>query len=340
MPEQFNGVYRGYLKGLVLTILALMSNVFLFAFSGPERHFCATDTLIIDGDTIFIERQEGLLISDSTGFTQPEPSRLKRPPLRIWNAAFAAGFNTSITSWESLTSDFKSLDEFLGRKNPGKLNALFAAEFGGRFASIRTPGGTLELSVNTGVALNQVVSTFTTISEINQLVKDSTLGFGTEANELFVTYFTVTNPPDIGEVDTAFIDLQVAELKLHTLDIPLKLRVTLQPNGSFTSMFLETGVMRRIITRTDFTGGLIVLNERGEFHLFLTDDFQTKRILAPHFAFGVERKIPVGNAINQKYYSLGALLSASIPGLTWNNSADLSFDVGSVSLTAFARFFF
>jgi hypothetical protein len=333
-------VYRGYFKGLVLTILALMSNDVLYASCKPCEYFSPMDTLIIDGDTIFIERQEGLLISDSTGLTEPEPSRLKRPPLRIWNAAVAAGFNTSITSWKSQTSDFESLDEFLGRKTPLKLNPLIAAEFGGRFASIRTAGGVFELSVNTGIALNQVVSAFTTISESNQLVKDSILGFGTEANELFVTYFTVTNPPDIGEVDTAFIDLQGAELKLNVVDIPLKLRVTLQPNGSNTRMFLETGVMRRLITRTDFTGSLIMLNERGEFHQFLSDDFQTKRILAPHFGVGAERRIPMGNAINQKYYALGALLSASIPGLTWNNSADLSFDVGSVSLTAFARFFF
>ena len=333
-------MYRGFLKGLLVAILALMSNEFLSASCKPYECFSSVDTLIIDGDTIFIERQEGLLISDSTGLTQPEPSRLKRPPLRIWNVAFAAGFNTSGTSWESLTSDFQSLDEFLGRKHPAKLNPLIAAEFGGRFASIRTPGGALELSVNSGIALNQVVSAFTAVSDINQLVRDSVLGFGTEANELFVTYFAVTNPPDIGEVDTAFVDLQAAVLKLNTVDIPLKLRVTLQPNGSSTRFFLETGVMRRLITSKDFSGNLIMLNDRGEFHPFLSDDFQTKRILAPHFAVGVEKRIPMGNAINQKYYALGALLSASIPGLTWNNSADLSFDVGSVSLSAFARFFF
>jgi hypothetical protein len=318
---------------------ALVSSMVLTA-AASDVVIVQSDTLIIDGDTIFIERQEGLLLSDSTGLTEPEPSRLKRPPMRIWNAAVFAGFNISIASWESLTSDFESLDEFLGRTPPVKLNPLIAADFGGRFASIRTPGGTFELAVNTGIALNQVVSTFTSISEINQLVRDSVLGFGSEANELFVTYFSITNPPDIGEVDTAFIDLQPAELRLTTVDIPLKLRVTLQPNGSSTRMFLETGVMRRIIARKDFTHNLIMLNERGEFHPFLSGDFQTKRILAPHFAVGVERRIPLGNAINQKYYALGAALAASLPALTWNNSADLSLDVGSVSLTAFARFFF
>ncbi len=339
MPLEFNDVQKGLLNQFAILLCFLTCNAQLFGAT-EFLSFASTDTLIIDGDTIFIERQEGMLISDSTGLSEPGPSRLKRPPLRIWNAAIAAGFNTSLTTWESLTSDFQSLDEFLGRKTPPKLNPLVAAEFGGRFAAVRTSGGTFELSVNTGIALNQVVSSFTTVSDFNQLAKDSVLGFGTEANELLVTYFTLTNPPDIGEVDTAFIDLQAAEIKLNTLDIPLKLRVTLQPNGSNTRMFLETGVMRRLITQTDFTGNLLLLNERGEYHPFLAEDFITKRILTPHFALGVERRIPLGNPINQQFYALGALLSASLPGLTWNNSADLSLDVGSVSITAFARFFF
>ena len=333
-------MYRGYLKRLVITILALLSNVCLWAFSMPGCHFSASDTLIIDGDTIFIERQEGLLISDSTGLTEPEPSRLKRPPLRIWNAALVAGFNTSLTSWESLTSDFLPLDEFLDRKAPIKINPLIAGEIGGRFASIRTPKGALELSVNTGVAFNQVVSAFSTVDGIEQLERDSVLGFGREAGELYVTYFTLTNPPDIGEADTAFIQLKPSQVRLATVDLSLKLRVTLQQSGSSTRMFMETGVVRRVITDSQFNDDQVLLNASGEFHRFSEDDFRLKRILSPHFAAGVERRIPLGKAIDQKYYALGALLSASLPGLTWNSSADLSFDVGSVSLTAFARFFF
>lgn len=334
-----SGVYRGFGKQAFVILIALVGYLDLKA-TGLSRAMVTADTLIIDGDTIFIERQEGMLLSDSTGLTEPDPARFKRPPLRIWNAAFAAGFNASFSSWESLTSDFESLDEFLGRKTATKLNPILMAEFGGRFASIRTPGGMFELSVNTGIAMNQVVSSYTAVSDATQLLRDSVLSFGTESDELFVTYFSVTNPPDIGEVDTAYIELQTAELRLSTIDVPLKLRVTLQPNGSVTRLFLETGVIRRIITGTSFSDNLIMLNNRGEFHPFTATDFNTKRMLVPHFAVGAERRIPMGSAIHQKYFSIGALLAASLPGLTWNSSADLSLDVGSVSLTAFTRFFF
>lgn len=335
-------VYFRYSKYRILIVIALVCKALsASAFVSVDMVY-PSDTLIIDGDTIFIEKEENALESDSTGLPDKTslPRKLTRPPLRIWSVGIGLGLNTSLSRFESYNGNLFPLDGFIGNTPGPKVNWTGHLELGARFFSITVPDGKVELSLFSGVSWNMIRAGYSSLSDPMQLDTDSLLGFGTEEGELYYSYFTVTGSPDVGEVDTFFVDLDQSEMKLTTADIPLKLRVSLSRSSKPTRYYIESGVIRRLIVNRTFESAHYLFGDAGEWQKIEGDEFVFNRILTPHFALGVERKISTGQAMDQKFYTLGAQLNAAVPGIVINQGSQLAVDVGSFSVNAFARFFF
>lgn len=301
---------------------------------------CMRDTLIIDGDTIFIERDDSALASDSTALPEKGAAPIAKQRLHIWNAGVGLGVNNTISSFQTFSSNLSTLNDFVGRRHPVQTNALAYVDFGARFASVNSPNGKIELSLVTGAGLNQIKSQYLTLVNEDQLLVDSLLRFGSEANELFYEYFTITEPPDIGEVDTFFVDVVSQKMTYNTLDVPLKLRVTLNRNNRPIRYFIESGIVRRFVLSSQIPANHYLLNSSGTWQAFSPSDFMPKRLITPHFAAGVERKLPFRGALEQQYFTYGASLAASLPSISINEGSLLVLDVSAFSITFFSRFFF
>jgi len=302
--------------------------------------FCFRDTLIIDGDTIYIERDESLLKSDSTTLAQtPSPLAKQRP--HIWNVGIGFGLNTTHSSFQTFGSSLVTLNNFIGRKQTLQSNALAFAELGVRFASVKAPGGNIELALVSGTGINQIKSQYVSISNESQLASDSLLSFGSDAGELYSTYFTITEPPDIGEVDTSYVDLVNQKMSFHTVDVPLKLRVSFNSNKKPVLYFIETGVVRRFVTATHIQAKHYLLNSSGAWQSYAPSEFAVNRLIAPHVAVGAERKLTGRSAAaDQQFFTIGASASLSLPAISVNQGSLLVLDASSFSIALFGRFFF
>lgn len=302
--------------------------------------FCTGDTLIIDGDTIFIERDETLLGLDSSSLDKT-PAPLAKQRKHIWNLGVGLGLNNTHSSFQTFGSSLVTLNDFVGRKQSLQSNALAFAELGVRFASVKAPGGKIELALVAGAGLNQIKSQYATIANESQLAVDSLLSFGSDAGELYSTYFTITEPPDIGEVDTLYMDLVNQKMSFHTVDVPLKLRVSFNSNTKPVLYFIESGVVRRFVTATYIPANHYLLNTSGAWQSFAPNEFATNRLIAPHFAVGAERKLASPSAAgDQQFFTIGASASLSLPAISVNQGALLVLDVSSFSIALFGRFFF
>ena len=173
--------------------------------------FAVSDTLIIDGEVIYIE-ERNTPVTDSLNNSRKMDFKEKRKPL-IWGVD--GGFGIQITDFDvanNLNKELLSVNEFLGVEK----NTYYHSNvlFGGYIqvhrniqigTSVNLSSGKVNLSTADLIAPSDVVSFYTNDNQIQQV-------FVTEVE------------PEVFELDTAVVKTFSEKYNLLSFQIPLKFR--------------------------------------------------------------------------------------------------------------------
>lgn len=325
-----------FLHGLLFWALLSASSV---AFGcGFEVGAFSLDTLIIDGDTVYIEHDQIMLPEDSLpGASNKALERVKR---QLWIATVGLGVNVSNGDIQSYEGSLLPLDNFIGLNYAPQPNLAVHADFGACFLSLNTPRGSIDLSAIAAVTRNKVKAKYTTLQDPSELNLDSIIGYGANNQELFVEYFTRTDTPEIGEVDSLYPQLKKTLLEYGTTDASLKLRATFSRGPRSMRYFVETGIVKRFVMLKPTADPFYLFSENGRMSLASPSSFQSINILVPHFAVGAELKIRSSSSSDGSFQTLGAALSGSFPAASLNRDEQLAMQFSNFGISAFFRSFF
>lgn len=295
-----------------------------------------SDTLIIDGDTIYVEKEEILFAPDSF----PERPTLKKVSPARWSAALAAGMNLSNMAVMPFSESQLPLNNFLSTAYKPMLGWTFGAEAGARFLTFRGSAGTIEIAGVAAAALQQARFQFSSIENPGELSVDSTVAYSADNGELLLQYFTLTEPPNIGEVDSIYPQLAEAEIRFGLRDVSAKFRATFYRKPNAVRYFVETGVTRRNVELSMLTNDFYLIQDNQAAVVMDESRWRTSNILVPHFAFGAEKIIQPEGMANRTFWTLGATFQLSAPAATIVRSEQFSIELRSFSLSIYGRFFF
>jgi len=319
----------------------------LFLFINPLWAWSAgywpeSDTIIIDGDVIYIERDEDPVDLDS--LEQAGKNDVIKKPVRTfpWSVGVLGGTNLTLGSFGTSVTDFTPLNNFTDDKKSAKFNLTYGLDFSGRFWSFPALNGTMNLSAHVGVAMNEVDVSCNAI-ETDSLIRDSIILLRYTDSELYLEHFVRFPPPNeqFGELDTAMIAIKKNTLKYKTLDIPIRLRMTYSPEKSLASFFFEVGVVKRIVLKDqDLEYSNYLINSKGEYLEISPNEFYPKNLIRPVFAIGAERRLETSSGNSGSYFSIGSVLSTSFPATSVNAGSLFYVDVSTIGLAVFCRFHF
>ncbi len=307
------------------------------AFAGFLEYGPLSDTLIIDSDTIYIEQDEVTIAIDSA-FRQPVV--LKPMRKQLWCASISAGVHNTLATVLSNSNTLRLLNDFAGLPSLLQPSFSIGGEFGMRFLTIEGNQGTLELTASAAFAFNRIRIGYTSLKSPQQLQEDSIVAFSSDANELLMSYFTITEPPDIGEVDTLSIALNSPVLVYNTRDVLATVRATFSRGFKYPRFFVETGVAKRFVQTANTSDPFYLINEKGEWTTVTSEKLEKRNLLVPHFALGIERNIGGEFSSSNRFITLGASVSGSFPSATFSSNALLTVELKSVGVMLFARWFF
>jgi hypothetical protein len=327
----------GSSNSIKIVLLFVVASFYDAAFAFYGDYGLLSDTLIIDTDTIYIEQEEVTLISDST-IGQAVASKPMRK--QLWCVSLKAGVNNTLASVQSNSNSLQLLNDFVGFRSLPQPNLCVGGEFGMRIHTIKGNRGSIELTASVGYSLNKIKIRHASIKAPSLLQQDSVRQFLSDSNELLMSYFTVTEPPDIGEEDTLSIPLNRPMLVYNTHDLVASLRATYSRGFKFPRFFIETGVARRFVQLSKKSEPFYLLNEDGEWSTLDSEGLDKRNLLVPHFAIGIERNFAGEFSSANRFVTLGASVNASIPSATFSDNIQLSIDVKSIGVMIFARSFF
>lgn len=295
------------------------------------------DTLIIDGDTIYVEKEEILFSPDSFPSSSPGFRRVR--PAR-WCAALAAGIHVSRMSSVPYSEDQPALNNFLDRPYKPLPGWTFSADAGARFLTLKGSVGTIEVAGITGLALHQARFQFASIENPSELAVDSTIAFKDDNGELLLQYFTLTEPPNIGEVDSIYPQLAEAEIRFGLRDVSAKFRATFYRKPQSIRYFVETGVIKRYVEMTTLTHDFYYIENYRAAIAMNETRWRVSNVLVPHFAFGVEKTLQTEGIADRPYWTLGTIMQFSTPAATVMRSELFAVELQNFSLAIYGRFFF
>jgi hypothetical protein len=316
--------------GILLVPLSLWSNSLFYSPS---------DTLILDGDTIFIERDQIAVSADSIP-SNGNSVKLKRIPSQIGSIAFAAGLNATFPRVFDTDADYRSLNHFTSSGYSPRLNSVFSIDAAAQFLTIKSSFGDIELSAAAGGAFNSVQFNYSTLADPDQLNVDSILSFKSENQDFYLEHFVSTKTPEIGEVDTVYLVLQDAAMKFNSRDVSLKLRTSLNRSRHNVRLFIEAGVVRKMLSKKTDTPDIFFFTDDGRWSSVSANTIESTNLLMPVFALGMERKMPFSSWRNRASISMGASLVSSFPAVNVVREEFISIDVFNTSLNVYGRLYF
>ncbi|MFM7727296.1 MAG: hypothetical protein ACKO7B_11380, partial [Flavobacteriales bacterium] len=209
-----------------------------------------------------------------------------------------------------------------------------------RFLSITGPVGTIELAGAAGFNLNRLKARYTTLQNPADLLKDSVLAFNDNGGELLVQYFTITSPPNIGEVDSISPRLNQAMLTYSAPEVAAKLRITLNRGPHAFRYFIESGIIHRSVQMKSQESNIYLLNSAGNWTTVKPNDLAVKRMLVPHIALGTEIQVPDFLNGEGTFFTAGAVANVSLPMSIIGSTNQLALQMGSFGLSIYGRYFF
>lgn len=301
-------------------------------FFGPS-----SDTLIIDGDTIYIEPNQVMIPSDSLPEQDPGIKKIKQ---HFLSATLYTGLNVSTYSFQPTSGNLILLDDFIGNPSSSKTNWLGGFDCAARFLSITGPLGTIELAGVAAVNLNRIKARYTTLQNPEVLQVDSILAFNGSGGEFDVQYLTITEPPNIGEVDSISAELSQALLDYSAPEVSAKLRITLNRGPRAVRYFMESGVIHRNVRLKSQVNDIYLVNSSGSWQSIKPADLTGTRMLVPHIALGAEIVIPEFLNSQEGFFTVGAAVNASMPMSTISRVDQLTLQIGNIGVGLYGRYFF
>jgi len=320
-----------------IILFVVVAGLPLCASATNEFIFAVRDTLIIDSDTIYIEQDEVLLPEDSLSTGTRQIKQTRRNPL---SASLSVGANFTQTNVQSMSGAFTPLNQFVGLGHKLQVNLAAGGDVGVQFLTLKGKLGDIELSAIAGYALNKIKIRYSTIKDPLQLNADSVLFFDAQDSELLMGFFTLTEPPFVGEVDTLSIPLQSSVLSYRSHDVSAKLRATLNRGNRRARYFLETGIVRRFVAMQSTEESFYFLNENGSYSSTVANRMKSGNLLVPHFAVGAEKSILVGGTTQDRFFTLGAVVNLSVPSVMIYEDERMSMECKNYGVHFFARYFF
>jgi hypothetical protein len=296
-----------------------------------------SDTLIIDLDTIYVEQEQVQLPEDS--IPTPQVNRSKRK-IHPWSFALPMGMNLTHASIQPNSGSFLPLNDFTGMPYRAQPNVSTGLELGYRFLEIPASRGEIELSVLSAYSLNKVKIGYSEIGNPTELNKDSLLFFKQDAGDLLLGYFSVTEPPFIGEADSSYLSLTKSLLDYRSNDITLKLRASISRGPRRMRFFFETGIVRRFVKMNNREGEFYFLNENGQYHVLNSLSITGRNLIVPQFAIGAEKRMNSNGANQDHYFTIGGTIQTSFPSAAFYSDDLINVEVRNTSALLFARYFF
>lgn len=321
------------IKGnIVFTML-----LFLLCSASSYANWPVRDTLILDGDTIYIEKREKIVNLDSLQEELNEDIVTKRIPQHRLSMAFGVGWNQTVGNFHSAYQSYVPLDNFMGIKNSNIGNITPSVSIGCRLWNRPMKQGECQLSMRTGLAYNQI-SIYSTQMDEKNFQQDSIIKLDYVDDLLLLEYFTIFDTTDqgiIGELDTAIVNTERGLNRFNTWDIPLKLRVTYLLNATKISLFAEAGVIYRYIQSSNQskTDNYIV-NQSADYVRFDKSKFHANHIISPILTLGSGFHF-IERSLIEKHWSLELSITTAMPSRTINREAYFSLKTWNYSF-AFA----
>jgi len=328
-------LFRSFFYSIFLCSAAACLPLSVFACN--EVYFLAADTLIIDSDTIYIEQDQVLLPEDSLPASAQQLNRIARPHGSV---SLSVGANVTQPTFQSTSQAFTPLNEFVGLAHAPQVNVTAGADFGVDFLTLRGNFGDLQLTAIAGYTINKIKIRYATIEDPLILNADSLLFFEAQDSELLMGFFTLTEPPFIGEVDTLYVPFESSFLDYRSNDVSAKLRATLNRGPRRTRYFLETGIVRRFVKTQSSEDSFYFLNETGAYTSTKANQVRLVNLLVPHFAVGAEKSIFTGGATQDRFFTLGAVVNLSVPSAMIYEDERMTIDSKNYSIHVFGRYFF
>lgn len=297
------------------------------------------DTIIIDGDTIYIEKRERTLNVDSLQEEANDDVITKRIPQHRFSMALNMGWNSTIGTFQSAYESYQPLDNFIDRKNSHKGNISPSLDIGIRFWGTVMEKGELHLSVHSGIQYNEI-NIFSSQMDQSPFAHDSIFQLMYLDSQLQLEYFNIFDTTDqgiIGELDTAIVKTEQSLNYFQTWDIPFKLRATyLFPNTQI-SLFAEAGVIYRVVQSSGQTKrDNYLVNAKAEFRRFEKNLFQPDDIITPIFSVGSNYHLSE-KGLAEKHWSIHVAATVTLPSRALNPEAFYILQARSFMLSAGLR---
>lgn len=173
--------------------------------------FVVSDTLIIDGETVYIEERQSP-ISDSLNIARKKDFKEKKKPV-IWGVDAACGMQFTDFSISNFNNqDLISVNEFSGVSNSTFYHSGFAL---GGFTRVHR-------NIEIGTAINIFKGG---VSESTAVVNTSSASVSFYLDEDRIQHvFQTEVQPQVFELDTAVVSTFTNKFNLSSLQIPLKFR--------------------------------------------------------------------------------------------------------------------
>lgn len=311
--------------------------ILLLSFLLPFHSFASwavRDTIILDGDTVFIAKRERVLNIDSLQTNQENDIITKKTHQYRSSIGIEGGFSRSIGSFQSAYENLEPLDNFIHHQKSKDSSPILGIDFGYCLQGIHTSHGNLFTTLHTGLRYHTLRIHSSVLNE-SQFTQDSLISLEYIDQELFLHYFTIfdsTSEGIIGEIDTTIIQTQRVQNSFKTLDIPFKVRVTFQPMESPVSFFGEIGVLYRILQShgREISHNYLV-NSQSEIQRFDNSVFTPSNFFTPIAGFGLNYHFTDKGYLS-KHWSVGLSCTATFPFRTVNPEGYFNIKSRSSSL--------
>lgn len=317
----------------------------LFLFGNLRSEVAVRDTIILDGEKIYIEKSEVVADLDSLREEASDDIRRQQKKSSFLELALEAGIHTTWSRFGTSVNNQQTLDGFMGRKKSVVLNPDFGADIGIYLYRLPTSSGEKKLSLQTGVFRNQMCFKSTQM-DASQLEQDSIIRFYRTGETVNLEYFTVFDwgPPIIGEADTLQVNLSRNTTKVTTTEFPIRLRYTQSLGSEKMSWFAEAGIIYRISSfRMDDIQQNYLLNSEGKYVSIAAKDFKITNQILPTISVGMKWyregcDRPQSDLMDRLSYGF---LLRSVPAFRQVNEGSLYyFDAMNFSVNGFVGVYF
>jgi hypothetical protein len=317
--------------------IIVMVLFFLFPLCGSALNSILPDTLIIDGETIFIEKQEVTLDVDSLEEAQRNDVRYKPVRNSFLTVGLYGGMNFTSASYRTSSGNLVALDEFTDNTKSFQANFIPGFDVCAKVWSFPVGKKRIDAGVMAGLNFNKIKIASSVIQDETPFLEDSILKLRFVQGEVFLDYFREIQAPLFYELDTFNIDYRREITEYSTLDIPLALRFTLSSQNSAWQYFTEIGIAVRRIRSGGKAHDNYLVNDAGEMMVLRRSEFKAQHQLRPMFALGLEARLPKAEEQDLGFFTVGFKASASVPQSPLNAGSLFVMDFTSFATTLFLR---